>query len=474
MTSTVEAPATLSGEIRPLTGLRIVAAAWVVVFHFMFTPGDAYTRFWEPLRPVVQTGALGVDLFYVLSGFVITLTYLDKLGRRPSARGAILFWWARICRIWPVYALVTTLFGGWIIYKSTRVTDGFLVWQGVQPEVSVSSWLTQLAMVQLWDQPHFAGASWVGPAWSISAEWLAYVAFPLVVLVLWRLRRLPAWIAGLLAIGCMVPMAYVCYRTGNPYYDWSWAARIGAGFLSGALTCLAVRKIRITPRAEGIAAVVAALALVEILVGLWWGFWRGQGEAEYGGVVVLAFPVLVGSLALSRRGLSRALSTDAMVHGGRISFSLYLVHVPVFEIFWTAMGWESALAPGSAIGTFLIPHVLVGTLLLAHLMYRFVEEPSRLWLRGRGPARWLGTRQGITSPGGTSPAAPATPPPGEQPLLPRAGATVDGGAGQYALTRSGVADDMADPVPPLAPMPLPVPRSDAPETADRVRHAAQH
>ena len=65
------------GEIRQLTGLRIVAALWVVAFHFMFTPGDAYTELLEPLRPVITTGALGVDLFYVLSGFVITLTYLD-------------------------------------------------------------------------------------------------------------------------------------------------------------------------------------------------------------------------------------------------------------------------------------------------------------------------------------------------------------------------------------------------------------
>ena len=398
MTSTAEAPVTLAGEIRPLTGLRIVAAVWVVVFHFMFTPGDAYTRFWEPLRPLVHAGALGVDLFYVLSGFVITLTYLDTMGRRPSGRGVVLFLWARICRIWPVYALVTTLFGVWLLYKMTRATDGFLVWQRVQPEVSVSSWLTQLAMVQLWDQPRFTGSSWVGPAWSISAEWLAYVAFPLVVLVLWRLRRLPAWVTGLLAVGCMAPMAYVCYRTGNPYYDWSWAARIGAGFLSGALACLAVRRIRITARTERIAAVVAVLAVAEILLGLWWGFWRGQGQDEYGGVVVLVFPVLVASLALSSRGLSRALSTDAMVHGGRISYSLYLVHVPVFEIFWTYMGWEAALAPGSALGTGMIPHVLLATLLLAHLMYRFVEEPARLWLRGRGPGRWSGSRERAQPP----------------------------------------------------------------------------
>jgi len=388
VTSASETPVALRGEIRSLTGLRIVAALWVVCFHFSFTPGDAYTEVWKPIRPLVHTGALGVDLFYVLSGFVITMTYVDKLGKRPSGRGWVAFWWARICRVWPVYALLTTLFGGWILYKQTRVTDGFLVWQTKQPDVDFWAWIEQLAMVQLWHRPFFDGSSWDAPAWSISAEWLAYVCFPLLVLLLFRVRRAPAVVLGAVAVLCMVPFAYVCYTTGNPYHPWSWVLRIMLGFLAGACTYLAVRRMRITPRVERVAALVAVLAVAEILVGLWWGWWRGQGQEEYGGVVVLVFPVLVGSLAISRRGLSKVLSTGPMVHGGRISYSLYLVHVPVFEIFWTYMIWEPRIAPGSALGTFLVPHVLLLALVLAHLVYRYVEEPSRLWLRGRGPGRW--------------------------------------------------------------------------------------
>jgi peptidoglycan/LPS O-acetylase OafA/YrhL len=386
------------GEIRSLTGLRIVAAVWVVSFHFMFTPGDAWTWVWEPLRPLVHTGALGVDLFYVLSGFVITLTYLDKSGRRPTVRGTVSFWWARICRVWPVYAVVTTLFGAWLLYKQVRTHDGFHVFQNVQPEFSWWSYLQQLAMVQLWDQPFFDGASWIGPAWSISAEWLAYVVFPVLVLLLWRARRLPAWVTGALAVACMLPLAYTCYRTGSLYYPWSWAARIGAGFLAGAFTCLAVRRVAITPRVERVAAVVAALVVAEILLGLWWGHWRSPGGGEHGGVVAVLFPVLVGSLALTGRGLGRLLATDPMVHGGRISYSLYLVHIPAFEILWTNMGWYPAIAPGSALGSLLVPHVLLGCFLLAHLSYRYLEEPARSWLRDRGPGRWARTPRPVAVP----------------------------------------------------------------------------
>jgi peptidoglycan/LPS O-acetylase OafA/YrhL len=427
VTSASETPVALRGEVRPLTGLRIVAALWVVCFHFSFTPGDAYTAVWAPLRPLVQTGALGVDLFYVLSGFVITLTYLDKLGPRPSVRGAVAFWWARICRVWPVYALVTTVFGGWLLYKQTRVTDGFLVWQTVQPQVDGWAWLEQLAMVQLWHRPYADGSSWVGPAWSISAEWAAYVCFPLLALGLWRVRRAPVLVTGVLAVACMVPFAYVCWTTGNPYYSWSWLVRIGCGFLAGALTCMTVRRIRVTPRVESVAAAVAVLAVVEILIGVWWGWWRGQGADEYGGVVVLVFPVLVGALSISRRGLSRVLSTGPMVHGGRISYSLYLVHVAVFEVFWTYMGWSPRIAPGSALGTFLVPHLLLVVLLLAHLSYRYVEEPSRLWLRSRGPGRW--SRRDRTAAGvlatGTRDGVPGTT--GQGTVGVPAGAAADGG-----------------------------------------------
>jgi peptidoglycan/LPS O-acetylase OafA/YrhL len=415
--------ATGAGEIRSLTGLRIVAAAWVVLFHFSFTPGDSYAGVEDALAPILRTGALGVDLFYILSGFVITLTYLGKSGPRASARGSVAFWWARICRVWPVYAVVTTLFGGWLLYKGSRVTDGFVAYQAVQPVVDLWQYAQQLLMVQLWGQSSFDGSSWVGAAWSISAEWLAYVCFPLVVLLLWRLRNASAVVTGGLAVAAMLPFALVCVTTGNPYFPWSWALRIGAGFLAGALTCLAVRRIAGTPRVERMATVLGPLAVAGILAGLWWGEWRGQGSGEYGGVVVLLFPVLVGSLALSPRGLGRVLASRPMVHGGRISYTLYLVHVPVFEIFWTYMGWTPALAPDGRLAPVLVPAVLVGTFLLAHLGYRYLEEPARLFLRHRGPGRWAAVQPPARTAAVQPPARTAT-----AAVLPQRAAAVPGPA----------------------------------------------
>jgi peptidoglycan/LPS O-acetylase OafA/YrhL len=238
-------------------------------------------------------------------------------------------------------------------------------------------------MVQLWWHPASGGESWMGSAWSISAEWLAYVAFPLVALLLWRVRNAPLVLLGATAVLLMVPLSYTTYVHGGPVIAWSWLLRIGAAFLAGALTCLVVRRVRRTPRVEKAAATWALASVAAIAVGLWWGDWRGtdNDHSAFGGIVVVFFPVLVGALALSRTGLSALLSREPVVHGGRISFGLYLVHIPVFEVFWTLMGWWPEIAVGTSLWALLLAPVLLSTVVLAHLAYRYVEEPARKRLR---------------------------------------------------------------------------------------------
>ena len=131
------------------------------------------------------------------------------------------------------------------------------------------------------------------------------------------------------------------------------------------------------------------MTVAAIAVGLWWGDWRGidNVHSAFGGIVVVFFPVLVGALALSRTGLSALMSRDSLVHGGRISFGLYLVHIPVFEVFWTLMDWWPKIAAGTSLWALLLAPVLLSTFVLAHLAHRFVEEPARKGLRRVLPTR---------------------------------------------------------------------------------------
>jgi peptidoglycan/LPS O-acetylase OafA/YrhL len=87
-----------------------------------------------------------------------------------------------------------------------------------------------------------------------------------------------------------------------------------------------------------------------------------------------------------------------MVYGGRISFALYLVHMCLFEVGRTVMDHVPGFANGTALGTLLLPQLLFVALLAAHLLHKYVEEPSRVWLRGVGPDRWWRSDGTVTAP----------------------------------------------------------------------------
>lgn len=106
----------IRGEIKALTGLRIVAALWVVLFHFRPMLGDASPDFRDALAPVLNCGAQGVDLFFILSGFVLTYNYLDRMGRSWSTRATLHFLWLRLARVWPVYLVTLHLAALWVIF----------------------------------------------------------------------------------------------------------------------------------------------------------------------------------------------------------------------------------------------------------------------------------------------------------------------------------------------------------------------
>jgi peptidoglycan/LPS O-acetylase OafA/YrhL len=398
-----------TGEIRTLTGLRVVAAAWVVLFHFHFTALDGVRAAADALGPLVTAGALGVDLFFVLSGFVIAHTYLDKLGPALRIASTARFVWARACRIWPAYAVVFSLFGVWLVARLVWGSDDRIAFQAVQPVVSLSEYLQQLVLVQLWDTPYFDGVSWVGPTWSISAEWLAYLLFPVAALVFHRLRDLPVALLAAGSLALMTPIAWAYLLTGSPYHPWSWAVRVLCGFGAGVLAQLVVRRMTATGTpSEHVrrraSAVAAALPLV-VAAGLVAGELIGPG---CGGAVLVLFPVLVGALALADRGPAMWLARPSSVSGGRMSYSLYLVHIPMFEVFWVAQEhFPAQLGRSTTTGHAVGLMVLLATVPVAALLHTLVEEPSRLRLVRLGrrtPPQQVRPIVFIPSPVGPSPA----------------------------------------------------------------------
>lgn len=368
-----------SAVIAPLTGVRLVAAAWVVLFHIYLDNGgdlsSAYPLVDAVVGPIAGQGDLGVDLFFLLSGFVLAHNYLDRLGHGPSLASAARFLWLRLARVWPLY-MVAVVGGGLLL--SLR----FQLW-GTPPNVplTVPRFLAQAFMVQQWGAAQVPDTSWTGPAWSISAEWLAYLCFPALAVVVWRLRRyagpgLLLALAGLVLVPTLVWTA-VAQTQAAPYM---WLARLASEFTCGAL--LSAATARDLPRMRRAAGWLAPAAIV---AGAGWLYLADAlGRTWLGPLVLALFPVLVLGLAHGDGRVQRLLGSRPMVLGGGVSFALYLVHVPLLKLFRDALDhgalpfgprWQLAGELGIA----------AASLVLAWALFRHVEEPARDRLRDLGP-----------------------------------------------------------------------------------------
>lgn len=367
-----------SGEIKALTGLRLFAAIWVVLFHFRPLLAQAVPDFSSALAPVLNTGAQGVDLFFILSGFVLAWNYLDRMGPSWSTRDTLHFLWMRLARVWPVYLVTLHLAALWIIFT---LNVGHVPAENADT-LTATSYIRQLFLVQLWFQPYFDGSSWDGPAWSISAEWLAYLSFGFLALVIFRLARATrARSLLLLAFATTLPPVMFLLASGQFYTPWSWLPRILLQFTAGAIACAAVRRLDPSDRTRALAGIGSVLLVAAIIGTLYWLDGHPIPEVvDSGGVVDLLFVPLVVMLAIGSGTLPRLLSVRALVYGGQISFSLYMVHELVHTAWnWAAEQFELLLAgPG---GPWLLTAIFAVTLACSALLYHLVEEPARHWMR---------------------------------------------------------------------------------------------
>jgi peptidoglycan/LPS O-acetylase OafA/YrhL len=368
-----------SGEIKALSGLRIFAALWVVLFHFRELIGQVAPGFRSALAPLLNCGAQGVDLFFILSGFVLAWNYLDRMGETWSTRATLRFLWLRLARVWPVYLVTMHLAAAWIIFT---LHVGHVPAENAS-ELNAVSYLRQLTLVQLWFQPFFDGTSWDGPAWSISAEWLAYLLFGVLAVVIFRIARVTRvrtlmW----MAFAASLPPILLLVATGLFYTPWSWLPRIVFQFTAGALACAAVRKLRLSERSRRNAGLLSVVIVVAMVGGIFWLFFNPIATIpDSSGLVDIVFVPLVVTLAVGIGSLPGLLSARLLVYCGHISFSLYMVHELVHVAWkWTAAQFDVILTPtwtGKAIVAGLVFLAFGGAVALYHL----VEEPARKWMR---------------------------------------------------------------------------------------------
>jgi peptidoglycan/LPS O-acetylase OafA/YrhL len=359
-------------QLASLTPLRGIAALWVVIFHFCWYFPAVHP---ERYTGAVYKGYLAVDLFFVLSGFVITHVYKASFARRVTGRGYRDFLKARVARIYPLHITVFLLF---VATATAERAASYALKGSFEPipllgERSVGGFFANLVMLQgLWARE----LSWNDPAWSISLEFLAYLLFPLLFPVSWRAR--PAAKAGLCGL-LLVVLGWLAYRTGGYFNQWNGTyaiLRCLPEFLAGMLLYSFYQ--------NGIFASVLASDAVLAAIVLPLAALLHLGAPDL--AIIPLFPLLILAAVRNRGRFSPLLNSPPLVWLGDISYSLYLLHWFVLfittEIARRQPGLHFANLPVAS-SLALIAALIAVSLTLATLSFRFIEVTGRRWLRQR-------------------------------------------------------------------------------------------
>ena len=193
-----------------LTPLRGIAALLVVIYHF----ADVYLPNTHPeaITLAISKGYLAVDLFFLLSGFVIAHAYRDAFLGGVTARSYADFVKARIARLYPLHVTVLALF---IVTALTKMGFDYALAREVTP-MPLAGWRSveaigaNLLMVQGFDVGEFG---WNPHAWSLTLEFTAYLIFPFLLPPIWRAGG-PMRLAVAAAMAAAV-VAVALRRVGN-------------------------------------------------------------------------------------------------------------------------------------------------------------------------------------------------------------------------------------------------------------------
>ncbi len=340
-----------------------MAAVWVAGYHLLLPPGLMSGL----AARLLSRGYLAVDLFFVLSGYVMALTYGGLFAAGWRGRDFAGFLVRRFARLYPLYGtILITRFGYTLArYGSFDLPRPWIAAPLPHPWTDIPA---NLLLIQSWG----VAPSSIGPAWSISTEWAAYFAFPLLATIM--LHRGPRMaVAGAAGgVGLLVATALLLHRPGHPVTLDAWNGltpspmmRCLAGFSIGLGTW------RVAADAERLfghpAMPAAVLACLVALVAA-----RAPDLAIY---PLLACLVLC--LGVGRARAVRLFAWPPVVWLGEISFSLYLLHIFLLHPQDQLRATLRLLLPPAVADVLTVCSILVFLLAASDVCYRVIERPGR-------------------------------------------------------------------------------------------------
>jgi peptidoglycan/LPS O-acetylase OafA/YrhL len=325
----------------------------VVIYHIRLSaagqlPPDVIAFF--------SKGYLAVDLFFMLSGFVLWLNYSEKL-QRGGARAVPTFLVRRIARIWPLHAFIlgcAALFA-LLLAATGRANPQSFPWAELP---------LHLMLVQNWGLTDTL--SWNDPAWSISCEFAAYLLFPLIVLAGDR-RRLSSIAIVAMILLVAIALHSIMSAGGARILDHD-IPRFGllralAEFTAGTLLCTLWTRWRPEPKMPLLASLAVTLAA---------SICFATGLVAETLAMPLLFAALLMAVALTAGSPANPLGWRPVHYLGEISYSTYLAHFMLFVLFKLLFVDDASNIPLPLLGLFLLM-----TLAASVLLFHLVERPAQ-------------------------------------------------------------------------------------------------
>lgn len=358
-------------EVLSLTGLRFVSAFYVFLFHIHIRWPLTQIPL---LKGILDVGAVGMSVFFILSGFLLFLKYHAIEGRVAD------YFVNRLARIYPIYFVAGLVTLPWLNIPLGEDFQANLmaVWK------TLFIFVANLFVVQAWIPPLFNHWNNSG-SWSISVEIFCYFMLPLMIPFLARLSRKGLWwvVAAAYLFCVMFGLASKLYPGyGIPVFYAMPIFRLPE-FIIGGCVCLLLKD----------AVASRALWLVQMLVIALLTWYLGTFANDmpiyvgHSWLVVPAIAFIIASLYVGGGPIDWLLSRPLFVWFGKISYCFYsfqaLLVLALIQYHGALVAWLPVLADSKILA---LAAFVVLTLVSA-LGFHFIEEPSRRWVRRQWKVR---------------------------------------------------------------------------------------
>jgi peptidoglycan/LPS O-acetylase OafA/YrhL len=325
-------------ELTGLTALRLLAALFVLLFHSRYFAEGGWLEI--PVFALFSSGWLGVDIFFVLSGFVISYVYSENLRYFP-------YLLRRFARIYPAYFLSTIAA---LAVISVLGRPSFSTFNNFDV-------LMNFVMLQGWYASWQNSVNFV--SWSVSAEWAAYLLFPFL---LWVVRLLPVnW------LGIMLPVSIYAFFAGLEWTGLGEAVnKCIFEFSSGIMLFRFWNKFGGFGEWIRVAAVVSFLCLLTLES--WFAYFGFPLEGRY--LALFAVPVVAWAVNWKAKN-------PLLLLGGRASYSIYLVHGVIYMLL------RRSIDLGLLDRAWGLPLFWLLSIGIAYASYLWIEKPARHWIISR-------------------------------------------------------------------------------------------